>query len=120
MMQRSHLEDTFFSQLVTADLKDDGNRLQNEDTADERKEQFLTDDDGNSGDGSADGERTDIAHEDFSGMGVVPEKADGCADHGSAKNGELADHGHALELEIIGKNDMAADVGEHGERAGGD
>ena len=27
---------------------------------------------------------------------------------------------HALQFEIVGKDDVAADVGEHGERAGGD
>ncbi len=53
-------------------------------------------------------------------MGVVPEKPDGSADHGAAEDGEFADHGHALEFEVVGKDDVAADVGEHGERAGGD
>ena len=53
-------------------------------------------------------------------MGVVPEKADGRAHHGSAEDGELADQGHALQFEIVGEDDVAADVGEHGQRAGGD
>ncbi len=71
-------------------------------------------------DGAAEGERADVAHEDFGGVGVIPEKADGGADHGAAEDGELADHGHALQLEVVGEDDVAADVGEHGERAGGD
>ena len=53
-------------------------------------------------------------------MGVIPEEADGSADHRSAEDGDLADHGHTLQLEVVGKDDVAADIGEHGERAGGD
>ena len=65
-------------------------------------------------------ERAYVAHEDFSRVGVVPEKADGGADHGAAEDGELGDFGHVLEFEVVGKDDVAADIGEHGERAGGD
>src|SRR6202043_2896964 len=50
----------------------------------------------------------------------VPEEADAGADNGAAEDGELADQGHALQLEVVGEDDVAADVGEHGERAGGD
>ena len=42
------------------------------------------------------------------------------ADHGAAKDCELADLRHALEFEIRGEGGMAADVGEDRERAGGD
>src|ERR1700678_1124902 len=120
MVQRSHLEDTLLAQLVAAHLQNNGKGLEHEDAADEREQQLLANDDCDGGDGSAEGERADIAHEDFSGMGVVPEKADGGADHRSAEDGDLADQGHALEFEVVGKDDVAADVGEHGERAGGD
>ena len=30
------------------------------------------------------------------------------------------DQGHALQFEVVGEDDVAADIGEHGERAGGD
>ena len=95
-------------------------RLEDEDAADEGQQQLLADDDGDRADGPAQGQRTDIAHEDLRRMGVVPEKADGGADHGAAEDGQLAHHGHALEFEVVGKDDVAADVGEHGQRAGGD
>ena len=95
-------------------------RFKDEDAADEGQQQFLADDDGDGADGAAQGQRADVAHEDFGGVGVVPEKADGGADHGAAEDGEFADHGHALEFEVVGKDDVAADVGEDGERAGGD
>ncbi len=121
VMQRSHLEDALFvAQLVTADLEDDRQRLNDEDAADEGQQQLLADDDGDGADGAAEGERTHVAHEDFGGVGVIPEEADGCADHGAAEDGELGDQRHALQLEVVGEDDVAADVGEHGERAGGD
>ena len=78
------------------------------------------DDDGDGADGAAQGERAHVAHEDFSRMRVVPEEADGGADHGSAEDGQFADERHALQFEVVGEDDVAADVGEHGERAGGD
>ena len=84
------------------------------------QQEFLANDDGDRADGAAEGERADVAHEDFGGVSVVPEKADGGADHGSAEDGQFADEGHALQFEVVGKDDVAADVGEHGERAGGD
>ena len=54
------------------------------------------------------------------GMSVVPEKADAGAHHGPAKYGDFADHGHALQLEVVGKDGVSADVGQNGERGRGD
>src|SRR5262249_15723361 len=53
-------------------------------------------------------------------VGVVPEEANGGADHGAAENGEFGDEGHALEFQVVGEDDVATDVGEDGEGAGGD
>src|ERR1700691_3966172 len=50
-------------------------------------------------------------------MRVVPEKSDGGTNHGSAKNGELANLRHALQFEISCKSRMAAEIGEDGERS---
>ena len=38
-------------------------------------------------------------------------------DHGSAENGQLAHLRHALQFEIRGEGRVAADVGQHGQRA---
>ena len=38
----------------------------------------------------------------------------------AAEDGQLADLRHAREFQIVGEDDVAAGVGEHGERAGGD
>ena len=41
-------------------------------------------------------------------------------DHRSAEYRQLAGQRHALQLKIIGEDHVAADIGQHGERAGGD
>ena len=92
VVQRGHLEDALFAELVAADLEHDGERFEDEDAADEGEQQLLADDDGDGADGAAEGQRADVAHEDFGGVGVVPEEADGRADHGSAEDGEFGDH----------------------------
>ena len=120
VVQRGHLEDTLFPQLVAADLEDDGDRFNDENSSDEGEQKLLADDDSDGADGPAEGKRTDVAHEDFSGVGVVPEKPNGSADHGSAKDGQLGYQRHALQLKVVGKDDVTADVGEHGQRGGGD
>ena len=40
--------------------------------------------------------------------------------HGAAENGQLADLRHVLQLQIGGEDRVAADVGQHRQRAGGD
>src|SRR5579859_5696113 len=104
MMERGHLEDALLAQLVAAYLEDDREGLEHEDTADEGEQQLLLDDDGDGADGAAESERADVAHEDFGGVGVVPEEADAGADEGAAEDGELAGEGHALELEVVGED----------------
>ena len=48
--------------------------------------------------GAAEGKRSDIAHEDFGGVCVVPEESDAGADHRAAEDGQLAHHRHALQF----------------------
>src|ERR1035437_8189192 len=49
-----------------------------------------------------------------------PEETDGGSHHRTAEHGELRHFGHVLQFQVVGKNHVAADVGKHGERAGGD
>src|SRR6185437_11238289 len=118
MVNWSHLEDAFLAQLVRRDLQDHRERLDDKHSADEWQQQLLFDHDRDGADRSAKRKRTYVTHENLSGMGVIPEKADRCSDHGAAKNGQLADLRHSWKLEVSRKSCMAADVGEHGERAG--
>ena len=120
VVERGHLEDALLAEFVAADLEHDGNGFEDEDSSDEGEEEFLADDHGYGADGSAQSERSDIAHEDFCRVGVVPEKTNARSYHRSAEDGEFGDQRHALKLEVVGEDDVAADVGENGECAGGD
>ena len=110
----------FLRNLYEPDLQDDRQRLDYEDAADKRQQQFLLDEYGDGADGAAQGERTDVAHEDFSRMRVVPEKTNGGAHHGAAKNGQLRDLRHLGQFQIIGENRVAADISQHRKRSGRD
>src|SRR5882762_7066247 len=114
MVQRSHLEDTFFiPQLVAADLQHYTYGLEDEDATDKRQKQLLLDDYRHSGDGSAQCQRTYISHEDLCWMRVVPEEADTRADHCAAEDRQLADQWHTLQLKIVGKDDMSAHIRQY-------
>ena len=120
MMNGRHLEDTLLAQLVGCDLQDHRNGLDDEHAADERQQQFLLDHHRDRSNCASESERTYVSHENFRGMGVVPKKPDGRAHHGAAKNCQLADLRHALQFEVRRKCSVAADIGEHGQRSGGD
>src|SRR2546430_13368086 len=118
MMDRRHAKDSLTSQFKRANLQDDAERFDDENATDEKQQNFLLDNDGDNADRAAEGERTDIAHEHFGGMRVVPKKAERSADERAAKNGKFADARDVLNFEIVRPAVVAADVSEHGERAG--
>src|SRR5579863_977016 len=114
-----HFEDSLFAQLVAAYLEQNGKRFDDEHAANEGQEQFLADDDRHGADSAAEGERTHIAHKNFGRVGVVPEKADRGAHHGSAKDGELADAVKMRKFKVVGEDHVPADVSQDGKRTGG-
>src|ERR1017187_5021513 len=121
MVDGRHFENAFaVAQLIAAHLKDDGNGFQNEDAADEEQQDFLLDEHGNHGHGAAEAQRTDVAHEDFGGMRVVPQEADASPGHGAAEHGEFAGARIARQLQVLGELRVASGIGEDGEGAGGD
>src|SRR5882724_3711143 len=120
MMDRRHAKDSLAAQFEGADLQDDAERFDDEDATDEKQQNFLLDNDRDNSDRAAEGERTDIAHEHFGGMRVVPKKAERSADESAAKNGKFTDARDVLNFQIVRPAVVAADVSEHGERAGGD
>src|SRR6267154_2823684 len=120
MMDRRHAKDSLAAQFKRADLQDDAERFDDEDATDEKQQNFLLDNDRDNSDRAAKGERTDIAHEHFGGMRVVPKKAERSADERAAKNGKFADARDVLNFEIVRPAVVAADISEHGERAGSD
>src|SRR5437660_3141794 len=75
MMNGRHAEDALAAQFERAHLQNHGKRFDDEDTADEKEQDFLLDDDRGGAQGSAQRQRSNVAHEDFGGMRVVPEKS---------------------------------------------
>src|SRR5579883_1067684 len=118
VVQRGHFEDALAAaELVAADLQDDGERLQNEDAADENQQHLLLDQDRHHRHRSAEPERTYVAHENLRGMRVVPEKPERGAGHRAAKDRQLARVRIARQLEIVGQFHVAAGIGQDRQRA---
>src|SRR6266478_6125221 len=91
MMNGRHAEDALAAQFEGAHLQNHGKRFNDEDTADEKEQDFLLDDDRDGAQCSAQRQRANVAHEDFGRMRVVPEKSERCPDERAAKYSELAD-----------------------------
>src|SRR6266478_1318979 len=91
MMNGRHAEDALAAQFEGAHLQNHGKCFNNEDTADEKEQDFLLDDDRDGAQCSAQRQRANVAHEDFGRMRVVPEKSERCPDERAAKYSELAD-----------------------------
>ena len=53
-------------------------------------------------------------------MRVVPKKADRRSHHGAAENGQLSHLRHTLQFQVGSERSVAADVGQHRQRPGGD
>src|SRR5437868_2616703 len=120
MVDRRHLENAFLAQLVGTNLQDHRERFDDKNPSDKGQQQFLLDHDSYGADCAAQRQRTDIAHEHFRWMRVVPEKSNRGTDHGSAENGELTNLRHALQFEVGRKRGVPAEVGENRERSGRD
>src|SRR5437868_11029935 len=117
MMDGRHAKDSLTAQFEGADLQDDAERFDDENATDEKQQNFLLDNDGDNADRAAEGERTDIAHEHFGGMRVVPKKAERSADERAATNGKVADARDVLNFRIVRPAVVGADMGEDRYRA---
>src|SRR5579859_7581594 len=120
VMNRRHTENPLAAQLKRANLQNDRERFDHKNAADEKQQDFLLDDDGDDPKGSAERQRADIAHEDFSGMSVVPEKTERSANQRAAKDRQFADARNVLNVEVSRPARVAADVSEYGQGARGD
>src|SRR5215813_3208486 len=80
----------------------------------------MLDQDGHSSQGAPKRQATDIPHEDFSRIGVEPEKSQTGADQCPPKNGDLAATLDIGNEQIAGKLRMSRQIGDHGERQGRD
>ena len=120
VVQRRHAEDALARELVARDLDDDRDRLEHEEPADDGEHQLVLGDDADDAERPADGERAGVAHEDHRGRRVEPQEPQGRAHHRGAEDGELAGAGDVIDLEVVGEDQIADEIGDEREAAGGD
>src|SRR6202008_4937961 len=90
MVKGGHLEDALLAQFVAPDLQHDGEGLNHENAADEGQQQFLPDNHRDGSDRPSESERSNVAHEDFGRMSVIPKKTNAGSRHAAAEDGYLA------------------------------
>src|SRR5688500_3643138 len=73
VVQRRHAEDPPAGELERGDLDDHRQRLEHEQPAHQDEQQLLLGQHRHRADGAADGQRPDVAHEPFGGMGGEPQ-----------------------------------------------
>src|ERR1700687_1481933 len=116
MMNGRHPKDALAAQFERAHLHDHGKCFDHENAADEKKQDLLLDDDRDSAQGAPQRERTDVTHEDFGWMGVVPEETERGSDECAAEHRQFADAWDVLNLQIGGPSVVAAHIGQDRQR----
>ena len=81
-------------------LNDDAEALHEEDTAQDRQQQFLVDDHGTDTNDAADGQGTCVSHEDLGREGVIPQETDHCSDESAEEYHQLLGMGDIHDIEI--------------------
>src|SRR5258708_26532310 len=119
MMNRRHAKNALAAQFERAHLQNHRERFHHKYSADKKQQNLLLDDYRNDTKRSTKRKRTDVAHENFGGMRVVPQKTERSANQRAAKNGQFADPRDVLNVEVGGPARVTADVGQHGQRASG-
>ena len=82
-------------------MQDHRERLHHKNSADKGQEQFLLDHHGHRGDGPAQSQGADIAHENLRRIRVVPQEPQARPHHGATENRQLRDKWEVLDREII-------------------
>src|SRR5260221_11989004 len=119
MMNRRHAKNALATEFERANLQNHRERFHDKYSADKKEQNLLLDDDRNDAKRSAKRKRADVTHENFGGMRVVPQKTERSANQRAAKNRQFADPRDVLNVEVGGPASVAADVGQHGQRASG-
>ena len=89
VVQRSHAEDTFPSQFIRADLKDDRGRLNHKNAAHDRQHDLLFADQRDNTQRRPEGEGAHITHKHLGRIGVKPQKAQSGGRQRATENGHL-------------------------------
>ncbi len=112
VVNRGHQEDALAGQLVITDLDHDRGGLDHEQAADDAQHQFMLGGHGHRTQGTAQGQRASVAHEDLGWRRVVPEEPHAPADDGGAEDGQLTRAGHEVDLQVLGKDEVADQVAD--------
>src|SRR5882762_2544606 len=110
MMDGRHSKNALPPQLERSHLQDHGKRFNHKNSADKKEQNLLLDDHGNGAQRPTERERTNIAHEDLRGVGVVPKETKRSTDKRAAKHGEFADARDVLNLKVGSPARVAAHV----------
>ncbi len=121
VMQRRHAEDALpAGRLEVADLQHDRGGFEQEHAADQHQQQLLLDQDRDDAERGAQRQRSDVAHEDLGGIGVVPKESERGAHQRSAEHRQLGGLRKADQQQVLGKDAVAGDVGQRGVGRGRD
>ena len=104
--------------LKDADLEDHRQRFEHEHAADDRQQQLLLDQYRDGSECAAERERTDVAHEYFGRIRVVPKESEARADERAAEDRQLRRLWKVNEQQILGQHAMTRDVGQRGKCGG--
>ena len=116
-MDRGGAEDSHALALALLYLKplglyDDTQTLDEEDSAKDRKQEFLMNNDGTDTDDTADRQGTGVSHEHLCGIGVVPKETNHRTDEGTEEDDQFLGAGDIHDVEIGSIDNMAADIRE--------
>ena len=120
LMDRRHQEDTpaftvfFLGVFEIAYLDDDGDGLHEINAAEDGNQQFLSDDDTQYGDDTTQTQTAGVTHEYLRGEAVPPVETDAGSNQGSDEDYQFADVGDVHDVQIIGENAVARQIGENG------
>src|SRR5262245_2276223 len=115
VVDRRHPENALAPRLVRGDLHDDGERLGDEQPADDDEEELLLDQDRDRAERTPESHRADVAHEDLRGVRVEPEEPERGAEQRPAENRQLARALDERDRQVVGDDRVPRGVGEEGE-----
>src|SRR5712692_2488258 len=120
MVDGRHAKNAFAAQLERTDLQNHRHRFDNENPAYKKEQNLLLDNHRNDAQRSSKRERTNVAHEHFSGVRVVPQKSQRRADQRPTQDRQLSDARDVLNLKIGSPAIVATHVGQNRQCPGGD
>ena len=90
-------------------------RLEHEQAADDGEHDLVLGGDGDRAEHAAERQRAGVAHEDRRRRRVEPQEAEAGADHRAADDRELAGAGHEMDLQVVGEDRVAGEIGDEAE-----